>query len=130
MNSTSTSRRILLTAAVLLISALPASALASVRVTDALYNPTGADSGREWIQITNTGTEPVNLAGYKLFEGGVNHKLTVVTGTSTLPTGGIAIIASDPSQYAADHPTFAGALFKSSFSLSNTGETIALKDAK
>lgn len=93
-----------------------------------MYNPPGTDEGHEWIEVANTGDSPINLAGYRLFEGGVNHKLTVAVGTSSLPAGAKAIITTDPSQYVADYPSFAGAVFKSSFSLSNTAETISLKD--
>lgn len=108
---------------------VPTGALAAVKITDVMYNPPGADPGREWIQLTNTGTSSVNMAGYRLHAGGVNHKLVVAAGTSTLAAGAEAIITTDPGQYAADYPAFAGTVFKSSFSLSNTGETISLKDA-
>lgn len=127
MISSSTSRSLfaaLLSAALL----VPGFALAAVKITDALYDPPGADLGHEWIQITNTGTNAVNIAGYRLYEGGTNHKLTVAIGTSSLAAGAVAIITTDPAQYQAEHPLFAGAVFKSSFSLSNTSETIALKD--
>jgi len=125
--SSSTSRSLfilLLTAAAL----APTSAFASVHIVDIMYDPPGADQGREWIKITNTGDAPVDIAKYRLYEGGTNHKLTVAAGTSTLPAGAVAIIATDPAQYAADNPAFAGAIFRSSFSLSNVGETIELKD--
>lgn len=128
--SSSTSRRIAAALTLLMVFVMPGMAFAAVRITNVMYDPSGADQGREWIQLTNQGAEPVNLYGYRLFEGGVNHKLTTVVGTSTLAAGAVAIVATDPSQYAADHPSFAGTIFKSSFSLSNTGETIALKDAK
>ncbi len=108
---------------------LPVNASAAIRITDVLYDPDGVDSGREWIHITNTGPDAVSLSGYRLFEGGTNHKLTVTSGTSSLPVGGEAIITTDPAQYKTDHPKFAGAIFKSSFSLSNTGETIELRDS-
>lgn len=128
--STWTSRSLLFIAVNLLIFVHATSALAAVRIAGIMYDPPGADEGHEWIQLTNTGTDAVNLAGYRLFEGDTNHKLTVAAGTSTLLAGVEAIIATDPAQYESDHPDFRGTIFKSSFSLSNTGETIALKDAK
>ena len=108
---------------------MPAQAFASVKIVDVMYDPSGADQGREWIQIANTGNEPISLIGYRLYEGGINHKLSVSVGTSTLAGGAEAIITTDPGQYTTDHSAFAGTIFKSSFSLSNTGETIELKDA-
>lgn len=112
----------------LLCCAVPAQALAAVRIVDAMYDPPGADQGHEWIKIANTGPTPVSIAGYRLYEGGTNHKLSIASGTSTLDVGAVAIITTDPGQYEADNPSFAGAIFKSSFSLSNVGETIELKD--
>jgi hypothetical protein len=128
--SSSTFRRILISAAVFFICVLPANALAAIRITAVEYDPAGADAGREWIKITNTGPDAVLLSDYRLFEGGVNHKLSAAGGASALDAGAVAIIATDPAQYLADHPSYEGVVFKSSFSLSNTGETIVLKDAK
>ena len=106
---------------------IPTSALA-VRFGDIGYDVPGADAGREWIQIVNDGPAPLNLAGLRLYEGGVNHKLTAV-GASTVPAGAAAVIVESPDGYLADHPGYSGLMFKASFSLSNTGESLALKDA-
>ena len=109
---------------------MPTSAFAAVKIVDVMYDPPGADAGHEWIEVTNTGPDAVNLTTYRLFEGGVNHKLAAATGAASLAAGAKAIITTDPAQYAADNPGFSGSVFKSSFSLSNTAETISLKDAK
>lgn len=95
-----------------------------------MYDPPGADNDHEWVEVANTGPDSVNLATYRLSEGGTNHKIVATVGTSSIAAEGNAIIATDPAQYLADNPGFSGSIFKSSFSLSNTGETIALKDAK
>ncbi|HEY8309019.1 MAG TPA: PKD domain-containing protein, partial [Gemmatimonadaceae bacterium] len=57
-----------------------------------------------------------------------NHALTLAGGEATVAAGGIAIIAEDPAKFAADTPTYGSTVFKASFSLSNTGETLGLKD--
>jgi len=108
---------------------MPASAFAAVEITHVTYDPPGSDVGHEWVEITNKGSESVNVATYRFREGGVNHKLTLASGTSTLPVGASAIIASDPGTYANDYPNNTESVFKSSFSLSNTGETLALVNA-
>jgi hypothetical protein len=129
--SNSTFRKITATLCpALIFFAVPAMALASVHITNVMYDPEGADAGHEWIEIANQDSTPVNLYGYRLGEGGTNHKITVVSGTSTLLAGATAVIVTDPAEYSLEHPSFAGTVFKSSFSLSNTGETIELKDAK
>ncbi|HUD02693.1 MAG TPA: lamin tail domain-containing protein [Candidatus Paceibacterota bacterium] len=131
---TTNSRNLISAAALFFICVLPTSALAQVRFTEIMYDAPGADTGREWIEITNKGSSSVDLAGYKLFESGVNHNLTLVQGTSTLVAGESAIITADAQKFLADYPAYtglpaqAGALFKSPFSLLNTGGSFALKD--
>lgn len=91
------------------------------------YDVPGADDGREWISITNTGPA-VDLTGWKLYEGGVNHKIVPVS-SPLLPGGATAVIVQSPEGYLADHPDYSGLMYKASFSLSNSGESLALKDA-
>jgi hypothetical protein len=98
-------------------------------LNEIMYDLPGTDDGREWIEIYNAGTGDVDLTSLKLFEEGTNHGITD-TGNKTIPPGGFAIIASDPTKFVADWPEFQGLIFDSTFSLSNTGEDIALKDAE
>ena len=105
---------------------VPAWASASVQITEIMYDAPGSDSGHEWVEVTNTGSTTEDIAGYKFFEGGVHHALAIVAGTTTLVAGGSAVIANDPSAFLIGFPAYAGALFKSSFSLNNTGETVSL----
>jgi len=108
--------------------AIPASAFATVQITEIMYDAPGSDSGREWIEIANTGTAATDIYGYKLFEGGVNHGISVVSGTTTLAAGEVAVITNNAQKFLEDFPHYTGTIFKSSFSLSNTGETLVIKD--
>ncbi|HYF10371.1 MAG TPA: lamin tail domain-containing protein [Candidatus Paceibacterota bacterium] len=117
--------RILAVAAI----ALPLAASAEVTFTEVMYDlETGSDSGREWVEIRNDGSASVDVSGYRFREGDSNHTLTLSQGNAVLPPGGVAVIADNPSKFLADHPSFSGTLFDSSFSLSNAGETLTLKD--
>lgn len=120
--------RVLLTFLVLFVFSLPASAFAAVDITDVMYDAPGSDEGHEWVEITNKGTESVDISKYKFLEGGVNHKLTLATGSAVLVATASAIISNNPAIFLSEHPGFTRSVFKSSFSLSNTGETIALID--
>ena len=102
--------------------------LSAIVFSDVIYDVIGTDEGREWIEIKNSGAEPVDLTGWKLFEGGVHHKITPVGGAIIQP-GGRAAIADSAEAFAADNPNYPGLVFDSSFSLKNTGETLVLKDA-
>jgi hypothetical protein len=113
---------------VALLVAAPLAAHAGVVFGDIGYDVPGADQGREWVAIQNTGPDAVDLTGWRFFEGGVNHKL-VPLGSALLPVGGSAVIVSSADGYVGDHPGYGGLLFKSSFSLKNSGETLSLKNA-
>lgn len=109
---------------------VPNFVFASVEITDVMYDVEGADTGREWIKITNTGSEAVDVGGFRLLEAGVHHKLKVVQGEAVLAPSASAIIADNAANFLIDQPGYAEALFDSSFSLSNTGETLVLKNSK
>ncbi len=94
-----------------------------------MYDAPGADTGREWIEVVNQGSQTIDIGKYKLLESGTNHTLKVVQGVSVLAPNGVAIIAADPTKFLSDYPAFVGTLFDSAFSLSNTGESLSLKDA-
>jgi len=94
-----------------------------------MYDLEGADSGREWVELFNTGTESVSLTDWKLFENGTNHKLTLITGSETIGSGEYIVIADNSEKFLIDWPGFSGTLFDSAFSLSNSGETLTVRDS-
>jgi len=105
------------------------SARASVVITEIMYDlEEGGDTGREWVEIQNSGSG-IDLTGWKFFENGVNHGLVLAQGSVSLPQNGFAIIADNAEKFFLDWPGFSGILFDSSFSLSNSGETLILRDA-
>lgn len=106
---------------------VPVSAKAQVMMTEVMYDLEGTDTGREWIEVYNAGSSPVDLADWKLYEANVNHRLTAQS-ASVIPAQGFAIIADNTAKFLTDNPSFSGVLFDSSFSLSNEGETLVLRD--
>ena len=101
---------------------------ANVIINEVMYDLDGADIGREWIELYNDGSSPVDISNYKLFESGVNHKLTLFQGDKNISSFGYAIITSDKLKFKNDWPNFNGTIFDSTFSLSNTGEALGIKD--
>jgi hypothetical protein len=114
---------------VFLAALFPNIVSAQIQITEILYDVPGADQGREWVELTNTGSEISDIGKYKLLENNTNHGLKLVSGVVALAPGQSAIIASDAQKFLADYPNFSGTLFDSAFALSNTGEAIAIKDA-
>ncbi|MDO8523814.1 MAG: lamin tail domain-containing protein [bacterium] len=107
---------------------LPLGASAEIVFTEIMYDAPASDTGHEWVEIQNVGSAAVDLKGWRLSEGGVNHKLTFAS-NSIIPAGAYAVIADDVQKFLSDQSAFSGIIFDSSFSLGNTGETIGLSDA-
>ena len=100
----------------------------NVIISEIMYDPPEADAGREWIEIRNETNAAVDLTDWKFFENATNHGLSLIAGDVVLPADSSAIIADNAALFALDWPDFVGTLFDSAFSLSNTGETIAIKN--
>lgn len=114
-------------AIVFLFSASQASA--AVVISEIMYDPSGTDTKHEWIEVCNTGGSAVDIGQYKLNESGTNHGFTSVKGGTSLGAQGCAVLADDAPTFLTDYPSFAGILLDTSFSLSNTGEPLILRDA-
>ncbi len=99
----------------------------ALTISEVMSNPTGDDSGREWIEIYNEGISDIDLSAMTVsIKGGNAVVTTPLQGGLTLPVGGYAIIGSVVSgatKFLQDYPQFSGILFKSSVSLVNTGTT-------
>jgi hypothetical protein len=105
---------------------LPQVAAAQVYISEIVYDPAGSDTGHEWVEVCSDSA--ADIANWKFNEANTNHGLSSVQGGTNLSVGGCAVIADDTTKFLADHSGFSGVLFDSSFSLNNTGETLALKD--
>ena len=103
-------------------------ASAAVSINEIMYDLEGADTGREWIEVYNNSDSSVDLSTFKFFEADTNHALVVASGESALAPHGYAVIVSDPEKFQIDWPNFSGSVFDSSFSLSNEGEALIIKD--
>ncbi len=109
---------------------IPAISNANFVITEIMYDVSGTDTDREWIEVKNEGSTPLDLSLYKFFEANTNHSLVISQGNQSIPAGGFAVIADKPANFLVDNPSFSGALFDSSFSLSNSGEELSIKDAE
>jgi len=101
----------------------------AVIINEIMYNPSGADSEHEWVEIYNNNSFAINTSGWKFYEAETNHGLTLINGSYLIQQNQYAIIADNSDIFLEDYPDFNSTLFDSSFSLSNTGETIAIKNS-
>ncbi|MEN9621682.1 MAG: hypothetical protein RLZZ67_116 [Candidatus Parcubacteria bacterium] len=106
---------------------LPLQVFGQIVLTEIMYDVEGTDIGREWVEVQNTGSSAVDLSLWKFFEANTAHKL-VPLGDTAVPPSGFAVITDNADKFKADNPGFSGPLFDSTFSLSNEGETLVIKD--
>lgn len=110
-----------------LLIRLKAQEAPPIAITEIMYNPAGADSGHEWLEISNTGTSTAYAIDNNWrFNEGSNHVLTVVQGENVLATNTLAIIADNADLFLQNYPDYQGMLIDSSFSLNNSGDALML----
>jgi len=90
------------------------------RAVDATFSP----SDFEFVEIQNTGSNPMQLAGLE-FTAGINFTFPNVT----LDAGQYAVVVANPAAFEARYGTEVDVVGKFSGKLSDRGETLQLKDA-
>lgn len=110
------------TVLVLLASRLHGQA---VRITELMYHPASEDVREEFVEVHNTGSTPVNLAGWR-FSTGVRFSFPDLT---LAPDARLAI-AADLAVFATRHPDVTNVVGNWSGILSNSGQLLELVDAR
>lgn len=110
---------------------LPNLASASLIISEIMYDASGADTDREWVEIKNTGDD-LDLTGYKFFDG-ANHVLNIPPknggrGNMTITSGGFIIFASSPDVFLAEYGGYAGSVIDTALVLSNTTSVLKIID--
>lgn len=113
---------------VLLVLNITTVTLASsnIEFSEIMYDLEGSDTDRGWIELYNGEETGVDLTNWRLDENGTQHILTLKQGSTTLASGSYAVISGNYEKFKEDNPSFSGTAFDSSFSLSNTGETLKI----
>jgi len=90
------------------LAAAQAAPITELVLSEIMYNPTGPDSGNEWIELFNgTGTS-IDLSSYSLGYGGGDYSFGTVQLSGSVASGDYFVIGSGPG-YDLDH-TFAPTL--------------------
>jgi len=110
-----------------LILALKVEASASdLLFSEIMYDLEGSDSGHEWVELYNSGTEEVIATSTWRFFDGANHNLSLHQGSSTIASQEFFVLADNAVNFLADYPSYNGTIFDTVLSLPNTSSTIAL----
>ena len=103
---------------------------ADVVINEIMYNPSGSDNNHEWIEIYNDGNEEINLDDWRFNEADSDHRLTLEQGENMLiEPDEYILIVQNTGTFLEDHEDYEGKILDSSFSLSNAGEYLALKNS-
>lgn len=111
----------------------PVFSHAQVVINEVMYNSPSTDN--DWIEMYNTGSEPVTIVAgsssnaWRIVDS-TNHTLTSISGGMILTSNAYAVIVTDAAKFISDWPGFVGPLFQSSaFSLTNAGGHVGIKSS-
>ena len=104
-------------------SANTTALVASLRITEIMYAPTGG-SNFEFIELQNIGTTTLDLGGVRFTSG---SDYTFAAGTMLAP-GAFTVVCKSRSNFLTRYPSASASLAAGNFSgsLDNSGETVAL----
>ena len=95
---------------------------AQLQVTEIMYNPSGDDDRREWIEITNTSsTEDLQVSDF-LLEDTVRKTIFSFFGDTPLKPKQTAVVVKSRELFQKQFPKYKGTIYTSSFILINTGD--------
>ena len=95
-------------------------------VSEIMYDVSGADSGHEWLEFYNSGTESLTASSTWRFFDGSNHSLNLFYGSSSVAGNEFFILADNAENFLADYPNFSGTVFDTVMSLPNSSSNLAL----
>ena len=106
-----------------------AASASDVVINEIMYHPShtaaqAEDTGREWLELCNRGTNAVNLQGWRLSKG-VEFAFTNIT----LPPGGYLVVAASQTNFLPRYPGVTNVVGDWTGRLGNTDDEIRLLDA-
>ena len=102
----------------------------NIVINEIMYDLEESDEKREWIELFNLGTEAIDLTSWRFEENGVQHTLILKQGDAFVAGGRFALIVDDYDTFLQDNHGFTGTVFDSSFSLSNKGENLKIRNSR
>ena len=99
---------------------VPLMVMAEVRLGEVFYDPEGTDTGLEWVEIHNLGSEVQNLGGWLLDANGPNLLLPPLD----LPAGAVLLIHTNAAEFQA--PNGLEIWFQNSTGMGNTHGFVGL----
>lgn len=104
---------------------------ANLTISKIMYNPEGADTGREWVEVCNQTGAQIEIIGknaansWRFFDG-KNHLFNIEK--ETIQAGECFIAAADSTIFSQEYPGFRGKILDTAMSLKNTSGAVKILD--
>lgn len=102
------------------------AAESDLQISEIMYDVSGVDSGHEWLEIFNTGSDLVVASSTWRFFDSSNHAINLYQGSSTIGVNDYFILADNAENFLIDYPDYQGTLFDTVMSLPNSSSTMSL----
>lgn len=107
------------------VNVIPAGSFDSLVVNEIMYAPT-TGTGKEWFEIFNKTSNPVDLANWK-WKDATSTIQTITTQSINIPANGYAVICEDSIAIKGFYPLNTGVYIQTNWSaLNNTGDNVIL----
>jgi hypothetical protein len=100
---------------------------AEMKISEIMYDPSGTETKKEWIEIYNNGEDPINISGWKI-DDGTPRIINLYRGSYIIENKSFAIVTRDGENFSSEYPFYTGAIFTSTFQLSNSGKEVYIFD--
>lgn len=101
-------KRILICFGLFIVFCVPYIVSASLEITEIMYDPKGANTNHQWIEVYNNGSAPASIDALKWrFNDGASHYLNNKVDFS-VPAQSYFILTGDKNTFLADHASFPG----------------------
>ncbi|MBI5388511.1 MAG: lamin tail domain-containing protein [Verrucomicrobia bacterium] len=97
---------------------------AGLLITEIMYHPGSENVREEYVELLNTNSTPLNLAGWRL-TGGIGFDFPAVT----VPAGGYLVVAADVAVFQAKYPNVTAVIGGWTGRLGNGGDTVRVRNA-
>ena len=84
----------------------PALPVTGLWLSEVMYNPSGGDNGREWVELYNATGAAIDLSGYSLGWGGADYTTGVLQLSGILAAGGYFVVGGPTSDANNANPTY------------------------
>ncbi len=104
------------------------SVFSQMMISEIMYDPSGTETKKEWIELYNMGDDQVNMSGWKIQDGATVRSINLFIGNEIINGHSFAILSRNGENFSGEYPFYVQTIFSSTFSLANSGKELFLID--